>query len=176
MRKRLTYANVMVTILAVVVIGGGTVAVASSDNSQDRTIAKAVVNGRLDGLSVKKVFFKGGPNTTPKSVLNVAGLKLKVGCDAGPVTIAKVTSATNAVSLQGESSGYPKTGSDDPERYNDFEAFANENILGDHQHGSGVLVYSTLGGRIVTMVYGFDDAVTYGDRNLCTFRATAITG
>ena len=174
MRERLTYANVMVTILVVMVIGGGTMAVASSDDSQDRAIAKAVANARLDKLSVKKVFFKGQPNTAPKTMLNVAGLRLKVGCDAGPIPIATVTSATNSVELHGESTGYPGTG--DPQTYRDSEAFTDENILGSHFAGTGRLAYSTAGGKIVTMVFGFDDATTYGDQNVCTFLATVTTG
>ena len=176
MRERLTYANVMVTILAVVGIGGGTVAVASTDNSQDRAIAKAVVKARLDGLSVRKVFFKDDPSTTPKTVLNVAGLKLKVGCDSNAVPVATVTSATDAVELQGHSVG--DVGAGTPQVYTASNAsqVSNQDILGGSDFGSGVLNYSTFGGRIVTMVYGFDYGATFGSHTVCTFWGTVITG
>ena len=125
------------------------------------------------GMSVQKVFFKGPASTAPTQQFSAKGLTLNVGCDASANVIATVSSASSQVDLQGESSGDVAPNGTP---YSVGNTFTNQNILGTNGFGSGRLTYSTSGGGVVTMVYGFDNPPTFGGQNVCTFRATAVSG
>lgn len=190
-------ALVISTIALIVAVGGGTAALALTDNQKDKKIAKKVSNKQITkrapglsvkhaktagtattadtvaGMSVQKIFFKGPASTAATPQFTSHGLTLNLGCNASGDLIATVSSASSQVSLQGESSG-DATPNGTP--YSAGNTFTNQNIIGTNGFGSGRLTYSTLAGGVVTLVYGFDNPPTLGGQNVCTFRATAVSG
>jgi hypothetical protein len=127
----------------------------------------------VTGMSVQKIFFKAPASTSTTQKFSARGLTLNLGCDASIKLIATVSSASSQVALQGESSG---DATPNGSGYSVGSQFTNQNIVGTNQNGSGRLTYSTAGGAVVTMVYGFDNSPTLGGQSVCTFRATAISG
>jgi hypothetical protein len=121
----------------------------------------------VNGLSVNKIFFKAAPSTAASPQFSAAGLTLSLGCNAAGDPIATVTSATADVSMQGEANVNP---------YSFSTGFTNTSILGGLVRGSGRLTYSNSTGTVLTMLYGFDDSFTFNGQNVCTFRATVISG
>jgi len=129
----------------------------------------------VNGLSVQKVFFKGGPNATVANRFAAGGLVLRLGCSSGD-PVAEVFTTQQDIALQGDVSGIDD---DDGTTYN-FSAGINqgfeEDITGGTRIGSGRLTYSTSTGTVLTMLYGFDNSPTFNGEDVCTFRGTVIVG
>jgi hypothetical protein len=191
-RSRLTYANVMVTILAFVVLGGGT-ALASfviTDNSQ---VAPGTISGHsppagkhanIIGGSVNAQDLASGAVTAPKldavakfrrqdstptsnfqPLLSKGGLTIRYRCidngDGVNPTLVATSSVDHADITMGFITGTDGFGTSFFDLDRDFNPGEIFDLSHDRHFGEATAVYSTPGGRVVTLNYGLHDTPCY---------------
>src|SRR3954447_16587087 len=107
LRVHLTYANVMVTLLAFVVLGGGAYAVSIA--KKNSVVSKSIKNGQVKGKDLAKNAVNGAKvadNSLTGAEINESSLgKVPSATNANHATSAdSATSASNAATLDGQDS------------------------------------------------------------------------
>jgi hypothetical protein len=130
----------------------------------------------VNGLSVRKVFFKGSPDTATQNRFSAAGLVLRLGCTVGGDPVAEVFTTRDDIALMGNERGTSGGLGHDVFDSSGIPEASPEDILFGDVYGSGRLTYSTSTGTVLTMLYGFDSSTTFNGEDVCAFWATVTAG
>jgi hypothetical protein len=134
-----------------------------------QSAASATYANSVNGVIPQSLFFKAPVATPATNQLQVEGLILSLGCNAGGQPIATVTSANNATELSGHvvSSGGANL------TYADDNGFSNVDIA-QTIVGSGTLTYAVGSSAVVTIDYGFDSSTVFSGQAGCAFWGTVV--
>lgn len=133
------------------------------------TATKATTADALNGIAVRKFFFKGPANTGLAPRYQSNGFTLNAGCNATGdplVTITGENASAKSVATSGVAIFTRNLTGD----------FANQDVLGTQQFGTGQIGYALSDGTALTVNFTYDDTNTFDNEPVCTVFGTVTAG
>jgi hypothetical protein len=180
--SRLPSPALVISLVALALVLGGTAVAASvgthADAKADTKLVKALAPtlsvknaGTVNGETATRIFANIATGASPVQVYSKHGLTITFSCP---------TSANDQVVANGPASGNDNLvaqgdGADGPfESRTEHMGPSSDVVIGTGNYGTGLAEYGTSDGHVVSVNYGYDDAVS-GISSNCTIWGVAVS-
>jgi hypothetical protein len=166
-------AALIVSIVSIVALAAGTASASSDHTMAKTTVHRAIVKGTA-GPVTRTFSFIGPRGSKATNVVSINGLTINARCGTGgqPVIFAFSSVAKSDV-LGRIFDGLGRVHIIHNTSFGPNVSVSLSTSSGDYD-ASGSVLYETPAGKVVTVSYGFDNATTLGNQNVCTVFGSAI--